>query len=192
MKRLTHRVLITRDHVEDVMHAVDDLLDKRVLIGIPESNASRADGPMNNATLGYIHEFGSPAANIPARPFLIPGVQKAFNAAIVKVREAAQAALDGRPAQVDKSLAAAGLIAESSVKNEISTGNFVPLKPATVRARYRGRRTASRRAAEDQYLAMVKAGVSPAEAQDAAGIRPLIDTGALRNAITSVVARRKR
>lgn len=48
---------------------------KEVLIGIPMSTTERPDGEITNAELGYIHEYGAPEANIPARPFLIPGVE---------------------------------------------------------------------------------------------------------------------
>lgn len=32
--------------------------------------------PLSNVALGLIHEFGAPAANIPARPFILPAFQK--------------------------------------------------------------------------------------------------------------------
>jgi hypothetical protein len=107
------------------------------------------------------------------------------------LRGAAVAALDGKPDQADKELVAAGLIAESSAKREISTGDFIPLKPETVAWRFLARGTKTRRASEERYLELIDQGVSPADAQRVAGIRPLINTGQLRNAITSVVRTKK-
>lgn len=50
-----------------------------VLIGIPEDYELnlRSDSNLNNSEIGYIHEYGSPATNLPERPFLEPGVEKA-------------------------------------------------------------------------------------------------------------------
>lgn len=189
------RVVITKDRVNAVVGSINKLVGQQVLVGIPESTADRSDedqGPINNATLGYIHEFGAPGANIPARPFLIPGVRKSEKTYLPHLRAAAKAALEGNTAASDKALAAAGMVAESAVKVEITTADFVPLKPSTVAARARSRGTKSRRSAEKQYLKLIASGATPADAQSAAGIRPLIDTGQLRNAVTSVVRKLKR
>jgi hypothetical protein len=53
---------------------------EQVMVGIPSKTAERQPdpeepGPMNNATIGYIMENGSPAANIPERPHLKPGIR---------------------------------------------------------------------------------------------------------------------
>src|ERR1019366_6299725 len=92
-------VKVTVDKTDDMMRAVKLLTTRRVLIGIPDVNAARepsADdpSPINNAALGYIHEFGSPINNIPARPFLVPGVASIKDQAIARLKKAAQAALD--------------------------------------------------------------------------------------------------
>src|ERR1700749_1538368 len=189
------RVIITNDKVDSVIESITQLTKKQVLVGIPEANSTRQNtensGPVTNALLGYIHEFGSPRANIPPRPFLIPGVRKSIPQVMPRLLAACMAALDGKPDKSDKELVAAGLIAEASAKREISTGNFIPLSPLTVANRYRQRGTQTRRANEEQYLRLIDQGVSPSAAQSAAGIRPLINTGQLRNAITSVVRKKK-
>lgn len=188
------RVTITKDRVNVVIGAITQLVGKQVLVGIPEANGARqndesTDHP-TNALLGYVHENGSPRRNIPARPFLVPGVHKAINAYMPHLRGAASAALDAKPEIADKELVSAGLIAEASAKREITTGNFVPLKPETVAWRFLQRGTKTRRASEERYLDLIDQGVSPADAQSAAGIRPLINTGQLRQAITSVVRKK--
>jgi hypothetical protein len=181
--------IITRDQVKIIIGALQELGGKQVLIGIPESNAEREseNTPITNAALAYIHEFGSPARNIPARPFLIPGVRKALPQALPHLRAAADAALDGEREKSDRAMVRAGIVGQNSAKHEISTGAFVPLKPATIANRYRVRGTSSMRAGEKRYMELVGSGVSPELAQAATGIHPLVNTGALRNAITFVV-----
>lgn len=185
------RVIVKADHVTRVVSSLNRLVRKQVLVGIPENTTNREEGedggPVTNAALGYIHEFGSPADNIPARPFLIPGVKKSAREYLPHMKGAVSATLDGNSGRAQQELVAAGLVAETGAKNEIETGDFEPLKPATIRARKYGRGTQSRRPSEEQYLNLVKSGVPPADAQAQAGIRPLIDTGQLRNSITSVV-----
>ncbi|HEX4268880.1 MAG TPA: hypothetical protein VHY36_13410 [Steroidobacteraceae bacterium] len=183
-----------QDKVPEVLKALRDLTGSQVLVGIPASTTERESeggSDMTNSELGYIHEFGSPAANIPARPFLIPGVEKSLDRATHQLELAAKAAFKGDATAMDMRLEMAGQIAATGAKREISYGDFIPLKPSTIRNRRRGRRTKSMRAAEQQYLTLVAGGMSEEDAQSAAGIRPLIDTGALRNSITSVVRKRK-
>lgn len=188
------RVTVTKDSVSQVIAGINELVQKQVLVGYPDSTTDRdeeIDGPMTNATLAYIHENGSPKANIPARPHLVPGVKKAEDKAVAYLEKAAKATLSRDPKKTDAYLNDAGIVAMNSVRNEITTGDFVPLSPYTVAARHRSRKTKSMRQSEIKYLELVAKGMSPADAQAAAGIRPLINTGALRNAITYVLRRRQ-
>lgn len=188
------RVVVVKDRVPEMLRAVRDLTDAEVLVGIPESTTERdnEDGQdITNAALGYIHEFGAPAANIPPRPFLVPGVEKSLDRSTKQLELAAKAALKGEASTVQMRLEIAGQIAASSAKREIQSGDFVPLKPSTIRNRRRSRQTKSMRDAEKEYIRLVSEGMSEEDAQSAAGIRPLVNTGALRNSITSVVRKRK-
>lgn len=153
-------VKIIKDDVNNVITNIEAMMGKRVLIGIPGENAGRKDGPITNAALGYIHENGSPAQNIPARPFLIPGVEEAAPKAIDAMQKfAAQALTD--PAAVEKGLNAAGLIAQSAVKNRIRNSvGFAPLSKKTIAQRV---------------------------ANNKLGTKPLIRTGQLLNSITYVI-----
>lgn len=188
-------VVITKDKVSGVIGALSELVGKQVLVGIPEQNATRTgeedDGPITNAAIGYLMEMGSPASNVPARPFLIPGVRKSEADVLPHLRAACVAALDTDRGRSNKELAAAGLVAEMSVKREISSNIPPPLKPSTIASRKYARGTASRRGSETQYLGLVKGGMDPGAAQSAAGIASLVNTGQLRNAITSVVRKLK-
>lgn len=191
---MNSRVIITKDKVNSVIGSITQLVGKQVLVGIPEAETARQDDASTahptNADLGYIHEFGSPRANIPARPFLIPGVRKVLAQALSHLKGAVYATLDAKPEVADRELVTAGVIAESSAKREITTGDFVPLSPYTVANRYRQRGTQTRRANEERYLELVRGGTPAASAQAQAGIRPLINTGQLRQAITSVVRKK--
>ena len=153
-------VRVTKDSVANIITNIEAMTGKRVLIGIPDANAGRKDGPITNAALGYIHENGSPARNIPARPFLVPGVTEAAPKAIDAMKKfAAQGLTD--PAAVDKGLNAAGLIAQAAVKNRIRNSvGFAPLAESTLSQR---------------------------KAQGKQGTKPLIRTGQLLNSITYVV-----
>ena len=157
------KVTVTRDSVAEVLSAINSLTKNRVLIGIPEDSDQRdaKDGDaIGNAELLYIHENGSPAANIPARPTLIPGVKAYQQRAIERLKIAGRAAMDvvgstnprdisqvqpiisGRgDAKPDKAVMAQfnaiGLEAVVSVKKQFTEGELAPLKPATIAARKR-------------------------------------------------------
>lgn len=152
-------VKVTKDRVPDLLKAVRDLTKQEVLIGIPAENAGRDDDlPINNAELGYIHEFGAPAANIPPRPFLVPGVSGAQGKFEPHLKAAANAALSGDGGKVSQGLQRAGIVAASAVKSKIDEGPFAPLSDTTI--------------------------------QRKGSDKPLIDTGQMRNAVTSVVRKK--
>lgn len=156
---------------DDIARAIEALARKRLLIGIPQEKNPRSGDPIGNAALGYIHEFGSPARNIPARPFLTPGVQAAMPAISAELRKAGQAAFAGDLAAVDTALGRAGIIAVNSVQATIQAGIPPPLAPATVARR-------RRRTPGSSYR---RKAMTPADAT------PLIDTGALLRSITWVI-----
>ena len=82
-------VRITKDHSADVLKAISLMGKSRILIGIPESEDSRKDGaPIGNAAIAYINDNGSPKLNIPARPFLRPGVEDSLPRVLAALRVA--------------------------------------------------------------------------------------------------------
>lgn len=189
---------IKSDKMDSLLKSLKTLTEHDVLVGIPDDTAERqndedAENPqMNNATLGYVHEHGSPARNIPARPFLIPGVEDAQDEITERFKKAAQAGLDGKADKVAAQMNAAGMVAEMSVKAKLDDGDFAPLAPSTVANRRRSRGTKSRRAAEKEYMELIRsgaqaAGMSLEEIQAAAGIKPLINTAQMRNSIKYVI-----
>ncbi|MEE3504838.1 hypothetical protein QN399_00925 [Pseudomonas sp. 10C3] len=157
---------ITVDRVSQVLASIQELAGKQVLVGIPATKASRDNedkSPLNNAQIGYIMENGSPIANIPARPSLIPGVEDQMESITAHLEKAAKAAMSGNAEKVDDELNATGLIAQAGVRNRITNGDFAPLAKSTLAARRKRGRT---------------------------GVKPLIDTSQLRNAMTYVIRKK--
>ena len=158
-------VEVIRDNLDKMRKAVKELTMQRVMVGVPSTTAAREPEPgektvINNAALGYIHEFGAPEAHIPARPFLYPGIESKKDDITAILKTAGTNALDGNLEGMTNSLNAAGLVGQSAVQAQIVDGTFESLKPATLAARRRHGRV---------------------------GEKPLIDTGALRQAITFVI-----
>jgi hypothetical protein len=140
-----------------------------VLVGIPaEAGQIDARGPggipITYAEVGYILDHGSPAANIPARPFLVPGIRDAQNEIAKRLEAAYRAAtIDRDPRKVQANLMAAGLAGQLGVQNKMNEGPFSPLAAATIYNRLH-RKNAPRNSD-----------------------KPLIDTGKLRGSVTYVV-----
>jgi hypothetical protein len=130
-------VKITRDKMAAVIKAVSDLSKQDVLVGIPDSAPERKEAPISNAQIGYILDRGSPAKNIPARPWLVPGVQDAQAQCAERLKKGATAALSGNPSGADAALTAAGLTAEMSVKAKINSNIQPKLADSTLEARRR-------------------------------------------------------
>lgn len=154
---------VLRDDTAKLRRSMDALAANHVLVGVPSTTAGRDSGPIDNATLGYIHENGSPAANIPARPFLKPGIAGIHSKIVARLRKTAVTALSGNPAGVMRDLQALGFMGAAAVQAKITDGPFEPLAPATLAARRR---------------------------RGATRTKPLIDTGKLRQAITFVIRKR--
>lgn len=157
-------VKITIDKVTDIINAISKLAGKDVLVGIPDSDPDRKDGPISNAQIGYIQETGSPANNLPARPFLVPGVAEVQAKCADRLQQGAEKALGGNLSGAEAALTAAGLIAENSVKAKINSNIQPELAESTLEAR---------------------------RARGVTRTNTLIDTGQLRNSITHVVRNKK-
>lgn len=151
-------VLVSLDRTEEVLRSIQELTKKVVLVGIPSTDGGRSGAPINNATLAYIHEFGSPARNIPARPFLHPTINRLRDQAVAMLRQAADYQMDHKPGDALNQLEALGTLAVAAVKNNIVAGGdprFAPLAAATIARK--------------------------------GSTSPLIDTGQLLNSITYVI-----
>lgn len=157
-------VKITVDKVASIVKAINDLSAKDVLIGVPESSTDRQSGdPATNALIGYVQEFGSPANNIPARPFLIPGVQAIQKPAAERLKVAAKRALSGDLSQAERQLHAAGMMGQNSARAKINSNIQPKLSERTLEAR---------------------------RARGVTRENTLIDTGQLRNSIVYVIRKK--
>jgi len=185
---MAHRgVRITHDKLVGILANVKLLTGKEVLVGITAEKDARQAEPgekapaAGNALIGYVMETGLPEKNIPQRSFLVPGVQNNQDRNIKRLREAGINALDGEIRKMLAQFEAIGLETQASVQKKITSGPFAPLSPRTIAARARrGRQGAIK------YLQEIKAGRTPSGDL----VKPLIDTGQLRQAITYVVVDR--
>ena len=174
MKGLTIKV----DRLKELAQSINELTGKAVLVGIPASEKDRDDdGPIDNANLGYLHETGSPANNIPARPFLVPGIEENAVAIERRLKRAAEVAMAKR-GNVEAALEKVGMTAQAGVRRKITSGPFEPLSNATLRARARR----GRKGAQEELDRRARG-----EEPGAESAKPLIDTGQLRNAINYVI-----
>ncbi len=149
------------------LHKAMRKLEKTVVeVGVPEekterkNEAERKEAEMNNATLAYIHEHGSPDANIPARPFLTPGIKKAQPQIVKFLKEAGQAALAGKESGVTTAYNKAGLTAQNSVRAVFTDNDWPQVSDARQKEKGEGK------------------------------TNPLIETGQLRKSITYVVGKK--
>jgi hypothetical protein len=177
-------VTVVQDHTKELKQRIKRLSLLKLYVGVPDTKAARTTDAatpgmkaykgkaaasalpadtMNNATIAYIQNKGSPRANIPARPFMTMGIQDGKERAVKMLKQVAESVLSGDADTVQKGYMAIGLMLVSKIRSRMTDGPWPPLKPRTIKDR------ANRR----------KSGV--------AGTKPLIDTGKLRQAITYVI-----
>mgnify|MGYP001563946400 CR=1 FL=1 len=172
--------------------AVFALVNDEVLVGFPADTTDRTDedtglplstGSITNAALGYIHDTGMPEQNIPARPFMLPGMRNAEdNVARILVQAAKSVLTERQPRKVTQYLHRAGLAAQVAIRRKINEGIPPPLAESTLRERARrGRKGAKKE--------LVQRAEGIAASTEFA--KPLIDTGQLRNAVNYVIRKRK-
>lgn len=162
---INYKVTTVTDKTKLLRQAISTLTRRMVVVGYPEDKSvSREGGGITNASLAYIQDRGSPANNIPPRPFLQPGVDAVTLPIQKRLAQGARAALDGDESGVDKSLNQAGLTAQAGVRAYITNGAFTPLKPGTIKGRRR---------------------------KGFMGTKPLIVTGQLRNAVNYSLRNRR-
>lgn len=167
------------DKTADLRKAMSALISQEVLVGIPADKSARDDDQATNAEVGYIHETGSPLRNIPARPFLGPGIKKSQDKVVEQLKHGAQQALDGNPGGVARALNRAGVIAQNSVRAHFVDNDWPPLDEKTLDKRPP--------AVRDESGRIVKRGKSRRER---GAVNPLIDTSQLRKSVTYVLRKR--
>lgn len=155
---------VTSDFTKQFNDIVQSFKRDEVLVGIPAATSDRKvleEGPITNAALLALNEFGSAANNIPPRPALQTGIRKAQEPIAEQYKKAVQGAFKSGFSAVATYYERAGIIAANSVKKVINAQEgLAPPSPATLQAR---------------------------ESAGFKGTKALIVTGQMRNAITSVV-----
>jgi hypothetical protein len=167
------------DRTAELRRALATLTSQDVLVGIPADKSARDDDGVTNAQLGYIHETGSPLRNIPARPFLEPGIRAAQDKIVEQLKDAATRALDGDAGGVTAALNRAGIVAQNSVRARFVDNDWPPLSEASLNKRPPAQRDESGR--------VLKRGKSRRER---GALNPLIDTSQLRKSVTYVLRKR--
>ena len=176
------------NNLAQVLKGISVLVGTDVMVGVPSSKADRRDGKINSAQLAYIHDKGAPAAHIPARPFMEPGIKSVQAQVAEELAKAGPLALQGRLEAVEKALNRVGIIASQAIKAKISEGIPPPLAPSTIKGRIRRVKGKKRR---QKIAAALAAGVPESIQGGQEGLfLPLVVTGAMRNAITYVLRKK--
>ena len=154
-----------------------------VLVGIPEENASRKKGPINNAELLFIFTNGSPLHNQPPRVVIEAAVTASPASSNIskELAAASKCALDGDEKGMIDHLDRAGTIGESASKRWFTDprNGWEPNALSTINRKLDKLSAKKREQAVD---AIVAAG------GDATGIITVgIMTGQMRRAITHIV-----
>jgi hypothetical protein len=154
---------VTKDFTKQFQASIDGLKKDVVLVGIPSSSTDRG-GEINNATLLAINNFGSPMNNIPPRPIMEIGISNAKDDIAKQFENAAKAILKDGPGAQDKYFERVGIIASNSIKQVINDGSQIK-KPSDTTLKIRR---------ENGFK----------------GIKALLVTGQLKNAITYVLRKK--
>ncbi len=152
-------VTVTRSGpgISDLRKALERIKNSEVLVGIPASKAPRKKGAINNASLAFIQSKGSSLRGIPPRPFLEPSIEANKQIITPHLEAAASAVLEESPERAERELKLAGTVAANAAKRWFTD----PRNNWAPNA--------------------------PATIKRKGSDKPLIDTGAMRAAITSVV-----
>lgn len=118
------RVTITRASASELRSAAElrkklqNLSKVQALVGIPQSTTKRRHDEVSNAELMYIHSHGSPARGIPVRKVIEPAIEASptKEALLVELREAAIAKLHDNDLDMLAHLRRAGIIAMNAAK----------------------------------------------------------------------------
>lgn len=158
------RVTVKNDKTPKVIASLKAMKGAQVLVGIPDLTNGRQGSGIGNAALAYMNDRGVPSMNIPARPFLVVGVESALPKATKALQVYAAKAFNN-PLEIEKGMAAAGMICRDAVKRRIVS--------------------------QEGMKAPAKRTIELRKARGFAGTKALIVTGSLLNSITYVVERKK-
>jgi hypothetical protein len=181
--------------LDQLIKTIEAMNKKHCYVGIPKENNEREnpDGSkadIGNASLAYVHEHGSAAQHIPARPFMRPGVKKVRDRITDIMKDGAVDAMERNdPEIIDKAFHKVGTITAASMQETINAGIPPPLSPLTVakRARRSAGSSYRRLATPEEQRAFNARWASGQATMAESPTTPLHDTGALLRAINYVV-----
>lgn len=145
--------------IEQVQKSLSQIERSDALVGIPQEKNTRGGEPIGNAALLYIHTNGSPIRGIPARPVIEPAIAADGNRQVIskELSEAARAIFQNDPSAAYNYLRRAGMAGRNAAASWFTD-------------------------ARNNW-----APNTPSTIRRKGSDKPLIDTGALRRAITFVV-----
>lgn len=119
--------------LERIEKRLKELRGARLRVGVLSNDQHDPDNPIGLAELAAIHEFGSPAANIPERSFIRRTFREKRPELLDVVRKVAKGTVKGKiTAERGLNLLGAWLAAE--VKKTVTDGPHIPppLQPETI------------------------------------------------------------
>ena len=180
------KVTETFSDLAAISRALRALTEQDVFIGIPEDESGReSTGGITNAHLGYIHEFGVPEKNIPARPHLLPGIEDIQRDAIDLLEDAAREAMNGNEKAVATNLNKIGVLGQNAVRARFVNNEWPPLADRTLDYK------PLKKNDEGEVITDKKGNPKRKKSRrEKERVNPLIDTGQLRKAYTYVVRKK--
>ena len=180
-------VKVKYDRIDDLRRDLMELAKSEILVGFPDETATRTEedgekSPMTNAAIAYVQDNGAPEQNIPARPFMIPGIKSAQDRITDALGNLAKRTIRGGTMSVAQGLARVGSIAELAIKKKINEGIPPPLAESTLQDR-------ARRGRKGAKLELANRAAGEAASTEFA--KPLVDTAQMRNAVKYVIRPRK-
>ncbi|QNT79251.1 hypothetical protein [Entomobacter blattae] len=182
------------------MDLLEKLTQKRILVGIPAEKADRQHkegSPLNNASIAYLVNNGSPANNIPPRPFMEKGIKAANKRNASLVAAMMKAVFAGDEAEAEQIKERIGLNTQNAIKSEIANGSYTPLALSTIRNRIRRTRNKNNTPlTRQQRSEIMKQEAAQRSVGDFSGVKnsagnqlykPLLDTGEMAGKITYVI-----
>lgn len=136
-----------------------------VLVGIPQKKTKREKEAITNAELLFIHTFGSPINNVPARPVIEPAIKDDRERLSKMLKASALLYMQGKETEAMDQLKLTGMRCQNVCRAWFTNtkNNWPPNSPAVASEKRR------------------KGSTDP---------RPLIDTGELRKSITYVIVKK--
>lgn len=114
-----------KDAIEKALK--DFMTDKYVTIGIHEDAGMHDDSDITNAQLGAVQEFGTDNGNIPARPWLRPGVESGNEEYLNIITDAIE---NDQP--LEQALEVVGVVAVAKVQQYMIDLKSPPNAPQTI------------------------------------------------------------